>query len=139
MLQKLREKFTGWIAISILALIGLSFVFVGLNYSFIGSSYAAKVDGVDIGDLSASGGLVTEPGTAGNLPSGETYIVPYEGEIEGDATASRGQMPVQFADEVVIFLAERVVESRADAMLLLVKRPGIRHILDLAEHLDREP
>lgn len=49
MLQNLREKFTGWIAISILALIGLSFVFVGLNYSFIGSTYAAKVDGVDIG------------------------------------------------------------------------------------------
>ncbi len=49
MLQKIREKFTGWIAISILALIGFSFVFVGLNYSFIGQSYAAKVDGVDIG------------------------------------------------------------------------------------------
>ena len=49
MLQNIREKFTGWIAIAILALIGASFVFVGLNYSFIGSSYAAKVDGVDIG------------------------------------------------------------------------------------------
>ncbi len=49
MLQNLREKFTGWIAISILGLIGLSFVFVGLNYSFIGNTYAAKVDGVDIG------------------------------------------------------------------------------------------
>ena len=49
MLQKLREKFTGWIAIAILALIGFSFIFVGLNYSFIGQSYAAKVDGVDIG------------------------------------------------------------------------------------------
>ncbi|MGB5335711.1 MAG: SurA N-terminal domain-containing protein [Woeseiaceae bacterium] len=49
MLQNIREKFTGWIAITILAVIGLSFVFVGLNYSFIGSSYAAKVDGVDIG------------------------------------------------------------------------------------------
>ena len=49
MLQNIREKFTGWIAISILAVIGLSFVFVGLNYSFIGQSYAAKVDGVDIG------------------------------------------------------------------------------------------
>ncbi|MBT8090400.1 MAG: SurA N-terminal domain-containing protein [Gammaproteobacteria bacterium] len=48
MLQNIREKFTGWIAISILALIGFSFVFVGLNYSFIGQSYAAKVDGVDI-------------------------------------------------------------------------------------------
>jgi len=49
MLQNIREKFTGWIAISILALIGFSFVFVGLNYSFIGQSYAAKVDGIDIG------------------------------------------------------------------------------------------
>ena len=49
MLQNIREKFTGWIAISILAVIGLSFVFVGLNYSFIGNSFAAKVDGVDIG------------------------------------------------------------------------------------------
>jgi len=49
MLQNLREKFTGWIAISILALIGFSFVFVGLNYSFIGQSYAARVDGTDIG------------------------------------------------------------------------------------------
>lgn len=49
MLQNIREKFTGWIAISILALIGFSFVFVGLNYSFIGQSYAAKVDGVNIG------------------------------------------------------------------------------------------
>jgi leucyl aminopeptidase (aminopeptidase T) len=54
----------------------------------------------------ASGGLLTEPGTAGNLPSGETYIVPYEGEIEGDPTASRGQMPVQFGDEVVVFEIE---------------------------------
>lgn len=49
MLQNIREKFTGWVAISILAVIGFSFVFVGLNYSFVGQSYAAKVDGVDIG------------------------------------------------------------------------------------------
>jgi hypothetical protein len=51
----------------------------------------------------ASGGLLLEPGTAGNLPSGETYIVPYEGEIAGDPTASRGQLPVQLGDEVVVF------------------------------------
>ena len=49
MLQNIREKFTGWIAITILAVIGFSFVFVGLNYSFVGNSFAAKVDGVDIG------------------------------------------------------------------------------------------
>jgi hypothetical protein len=55
----------------------------------------------------ASGGLLLEPGTAGNLPSGETYIVPYEGEIDGDPTASSGQMPVQFGDEVVVFEIEK--------------------------------
>ena len=75
----------------------------------------------------ASGGLLLEPGTAGNLPSGEAYIVPYEGEIEGDPTASRGQMPVQFGDEVVIFeievnCAQRISstgpESEAEAQRL---------------------
>jgi len=49
MLQNIREKFTGWVAITILAVIGFSFIFVGLNYSFVGNSFAAKVDGVDIG------------------------------------------------------------------------------------------
>ncbi len=41
----------------------------------------------------ASGGLLVKQGTAGNLPSGEAYIVPYEGEIEGDPTASSGRPP----------------------------------------------
>jgi hypothetical protein len=54
----------------------------------------------------ASGGLLLEPGIAGNLPSGETYIVPYEGEIDGDPTASGGQLPVQFGNEVVVFEIE---------------------------------
>jgi hypothetical protein len=36
MLQNIREKFTGWIAISILALIGVTFIFVGgANFAFI--------------------------------------------------------------------------------------------------------
>jgi hypothetical protein len=51
----------------------------------------------------ASGGLFPEPGVAGNLPSGETYIVPYEGEIEGDPTSSSGRLPIQLGDEVVVF------------------------------------
>jgi hypothetical protein len=51
----------------------------------------------------ASGGLLHEPGTAGNLPSGEAYIVPYEGEIAGDPSSSAGQLPVQFGAEVVIY------------------------------------
>ncbi len=57
----------------------------------------------------ASGGLLPKAGTAGNLPSGEAYIVPYEGELEGDPTASAGQLPVQFGDEVVVFAIENNV------------------------------
>jgi hypothetical protein len=57
----------------------------------------------------ASGGLLPKAGTAGNLPSGEAYIVPYEGELAGDPTASRGSMPVQFGDEVVVFTIEKNV------------------------------
>jgi len=60
----------------------------------------------------ASGGLLPEPGTAGNLPSGEAYIVPYEGEIDGDPTATKGILPVQLADEVVLFEIEDNVATR---------------------------
>lgn len=48
MLQVIREKFTGGFAIAILALIGVPFLFFGINYDFIGTSFAAKVDGVEI-------------------------------------------------------------------------------------------
>ncbi|HSO21672.1 MAG TPA: hypothetical protein VLT81_02130 [Chondromyces sp.] len=58
----------------------------------------------------ASGGLLPTPGTAGNLPSGEAYIVPYEGEIEDDPTTSAGTLPVQLGDEVVLF---RIAANRA--------------------------
>ena len=54
----------------------------------------------------ASGGLFPNPGTAGNLPSGETYIVPYEGEVPGDPSQTRGIMPVQFGDELVLYEIE---------------------------------
>lgn len=50
MLQNIREKFTGWIALAILGLIALTFVFVGgANFAFVGNNYAAKVDGIEIG------------------------------------------------------------------------------------------
>ena len=48
MLQVIRDKFTGGFAIAILALIGVPFLFFGINYDFIGTSFAAKVDGVEI-------------------------------------------------------------------------------------------
>ena len=55
----------------------------------------------------ASGGLLPEPGTAGNLPSGETYIVPYEGELPNDPSGSHGSLPVQFEDGLVIYQVEQ--------------------------------
>jgi hypothetical protein len=55
----------------------------------------------------ASGGLVREPGTAGNLPSGETYIVPYEGELDNDPSQSQGLLPVDLDGEVVVYRIER--------------------------------
>ncbi len=54
----------------------------------------------------ASSGILQEPGTAGNLPSGEAYIVPYEGEREGTPSRSRGALPVQLGPEVVTFEIE---------------------------------
>lgn len=59
-----------------------------------------------------SGGLMRTSQTVGNLPSGEAYIVPYEGERSGDPSTSRGVMPVQLGDEVVLYRIEanRAVE-----------------------------
>jgi hypothetical protein len=62
----------------------------------------------------ASGGLLREPGTVGNLPSGEAYIVPYEGEREGEPSRTGGELPVQFGDEIVVY---RLEENRAVAVL----------------------
>lgn len=65
----------------------------------------------------ASGGLLPIPGVAGNLPSGEAYIVPYEGERESDPSASQGELPVQFeTGEVVVYRIEhnRAVEVLGD-------------------------
>lgn len=48
MLTKIREKFTGGLAIAILALIGIPFLFFGVNSSIVGQPFAAKVDGSEI-------------------------------------------------------------------------------------------
>jgi leucyl aminopeptidase (aminopeptidase T) len=57
-----------------------------------------------------SGGLFPNPGSAGNLPSGETYIVPYEGELPDDPSRSAGRLPVQFGEEVVLY---EIAQNRA--------------------------
>lgn len=55
----------------------------------------------------ASGGLMREPGVVGNLPSGEAYIVPYEGERAGEPSRTEGTLPVQFGDEIVLYRLEQ--------------------------------
>ena len=77
----------------------------------------------------ASGGLLPNPGTAGNLPSGEAYIVPFEGETEPSRSA--GVLPVQFGDEVVRY---RIEGNRA--VEVLTEGPASR---GEAEHLASEP
>ena len=54
----------------------------------------------------ASSGLLHEPGIAGNLPSGEAYIVPYEGEHPGDPSRTSGRLPIQLGDDVVVYRIE---------------------------------
>jgi hypothetical protein len=87
----------------------------------------------------ASGGLLPKRGVAGNLPSGEAYIVPYEGEREGDPSRSEGVLPVQFGAEVVRY---RIVANRAVEVLtrgpesdreaaLLTKEPAYANLAEL--------
>lgn len=77
----------------------------------------------------ASSGLFPEPGIAGNLPSGEAYFVPYEGE-KGEPSQTAGMLQVQLGDEVVVYRVEAnravAVESRgplsaAEAEKILVE------------------
>lgn len=87
----------------------------------------------------ASGGLLPERGAAGNLPSGEAYIVPYEGECEGDPSRSAGVLPVQFGTEVVRYeiagnravrvLSQGVAADREAA--LLAKEPAYANLAEL--------
>ena len=63
----------------------------------------------------ASGGLLPSRGVAGNLPSGESYIVPYEGERAGDPSRSDGVLPVQFDRREVV--RYRIRQNRAVEVL----------------------
>jgi leucyl aminopeptidase (aminopeptidase T) len=62
----------------------------------------------------ASGGLVREPGKAGNLPSGETYIVPYEGEHADDPSLTAGLLPVELEGELLFY---RIAGNRVREVL----------------------
>jgi len=77
-----------------------------------------------------SSGRFPVKGTAGNLPSGEAYIVPYEGE-KGEPSRTAGILPVQVDDEIVMFTVEgnRAVAARG---------PGAAGEAEAA-HLERDP
>ncbi len=79
----------------------------------------------------ASGGFFPENGVAGNLPSGEAYIVPYEGERQGDASRTSGSLPLQLGDELCVLeiVANRVFKVHGDGPLAATE----------AEHFRREP
>lgn len=87
----------------------------------------------------ASGGLIREPGTAGNLPSGEAYIVPYEGEHESDPSRSAGELPLQLDGELLIYriAGNRVVDVLGDGPRAAEERsemqrePAYRNIAEL--------
>lgn len=87
----------------------------------------------------ASSGLLPQRGVAGNLPSGEAYIVPYEGEIAGDPSRTEGVLPVQFGAEVVCY---EIVKNKAVRVLstgpesdreaaLLAKEPAYANLAEL--------
>ncbi len=86
-----------------------------------------------------SSGLLKKRGEAGNLPSGETYIVPYEGEIEGEKSESQGDLPVQFPEGLVIYEIEenRVLSIRGEhpvthrERLFLEEEPAYGNLAEL--------
>lgn len=71
-----------------------------------GREYALHLD-LRYRSAHASGGVIREPGNVANLPSGEAYIVPYEGERAGVPSETAGLLPVQFGEEVVVFRIEQ--------------------------------
>lgn len=87
----------------------------------------------------ASGGMLPQRGVAGNLPSGEAYIVPYEGEHEGDPSGSTGVLPVQFGSEIVRYeiaanKAVRVLSSgpaSEQEAALLAREPAYGNLAEL--------
>lgn len=79
----------------------------------------------------ASGGLMREDGVVANLPSGEAYITPYEGERTGEPSRTQGLLPVQFGDEIVVY---RIEHNRAVKVI-----SNGAHSREEQQKLDEEP
>ena len=90
-------------------------------------------------NATASGGLVREPGKAGNLPSGETYIVPYEGERPDEPSRTAGMLPLELDGELLYYRIEanKVAEVIGDGPVAARERaemeaePGYRNVAEL--------
>ena len=82
-----------------------------------------------------SSGRFPDRGVAGNVPSGETYIVPYEGE-KMEKTLTRGILPVEIEGEVLLF---RVEENRASEVVAVSGLLDSDCLKKEKEHLIREP
>lgn len=79
----------------------------------------------------ASHGRFPQKGSAGNFPSGEAYIVPYEGE----ESLTNGLLPVQINDDIVIFT---VKENRAVTVTGYEEKDS-ETLKKERKHLSREP
>lgn len=109
-----------------------------IDFSGAGKAYSVYLD-LRFRLAHASGGLIREAGTVANLPSGEAYIVPYEGERTGEPTRTKGLLPVQFGDEIVVFRIEgnRAVEvvthgnESEKQQSLLARDPAYGNIAEL--------
>ena len=75
----------------------------------------------------ASTGRFPDPGTAGNLPSGEAYIVPYEGE-KGEPSGTAGTLPVEIDGELVLFTiaANRAMDAAGAGPAAAAERGHLR-------------
>ncbi len=82
---------------------------VEIDLAHDGTIYTSEYD-LRFRQAHASGGLMRESGMVGNLPSGEAYITPYEGEKPGEPSRTQGILPVQFGKEVVLY---RISENKA--------------------------
>ena len=86
----------------------------------------------------SSSGHFPDKGTAGNLPSGECFIVPYEGGL-GVASRTKGHLPVQFGDEIVEYRVRQNNVSKVlstgkiskEQIKYLAKEPAYGNIAEL--------
>ncbi len=72
----------------------------------------------------ASGGVIRTSGIAGNLPSGETFIVPYEGERPGEPSRTVGVLPLQLEGELFFLHVEanRVISVEGEGPVAADRR-----------------